>query len=187
MQKCPIARPQLRTTLKVNEHFPVDFVAWACTELGIWTGSFSVYRNDLAGCYRPFSSFFVCLEVAWAGAGSRARVGVYDSDGNGKPNALLVESGELNIQGWGMKQTTIDLTLDKGLYFIAFLCNTYSAYLDACAYFLSPIGGATEFFQPSRWERNYTYGPLPNPFGTPNADLTSTEILGAGLRLAELL
>jgi len=53
MQKCPIARPQLRTTLKVNEHFPVDFVAWACTELGIWTGSFSVYRNDLAGCYEP--------------------------------------------------------------------------------------------------------------------------------------
>jgi len=28
-----------------------------------------VYRNDLAGCYRPFSSFFVCLEVAWARAG----------------------------------------------------------------------------------------------------------------------
>ena len=112
---------------------------------------------------------------------------MYNSDGNCKPNALLVDSGELNIEGYGMKQTTINLTLDKGLYFIAFLCNTYSAYIDVCAYFLSPIGGTAGFFQPGRWERTYTYGALPNPFGTPNTDLTSTEILGHGLRLAELL
>jgi hypothetical protein len=122
-----------------------------------------------------------------AGAGAKARVGVYNSDGNAKPNALLVDSGELSIEGWGMKQTNIDLTLDKGLYFIAFLCNTYSAYIDACAHFLSPLGGATDFFPPGRWERNYAYAALPNPFGTPNTDFTSTEILGAGLRLAELL
>lgn len=128
-----------------------------------------------------------CAAEAAPASGSRARVGVYNSDGDGKPNALLADSGELNIEGYGMKEATINLTLDKGLYFIAFLCNTSSAYLDACSSFLSPLGGATSFFSVGRWERNFAYGPLPNPFGSPNTEILSNEILATGLRLAELL
>jgi hypothetical protein len=70
---------------------------------------------------RTFTKLFVV--VGTASAGNSIQFGIYASDSNNAPAANLVDSGAVSVTAGGVKQITISLTLDPGLYFFAITGN----------------------------------------------------------------
>lgn len=75
------------------------------------------------------------------GGGSVARVGVYDCqddlNGNIYPNRLLVDGGEQDTTGTGVKTSTIALLLEEGrMYWLAYTCGTSAPTISS----IPPVG-----------------------------------------------
>ncbi len=51
---------------------------------------------------------------------STVRLGIYDSDANNQPSTLVLDAGTVAFTGVGNAEITINQTLDKGVYWLAF-------------------------------------------------------------------
>jgi len=132
-------------------------------------------RFDRIGCY-----------VTVEDAGASIRLGVYKSEDPPSyyPSDLILDAGTVDAGTTGYKEITIDLTLDKGFYYLAWISDgapSLRGYWGGN----SPIG-APDPDRPGRqgFLISHTYGALPDPFpsgGTPG----ETRMLA--LRVAELL
>jgi len=124
------------------------------------------------------------MRVLGAGAaGARFRIGVYD-DKDFYPNKLLVDSGELNAESTGDKIADIDLTLDVGRYWVAYLANDGTIDIPFQDHFLMTRYVGVRSFA-CRYEISQTYGALPSTFPS-GATVHSARVYIIRLRVAEV-
>ena len=126
----------------------------------------------------------ITMAVTVGAAGKKARLGIYNSGADGKPLSLLLDAGELAVDGSGVKAITINQSLTKGLYWLACVSDGTPTVRGHYA-FATPYGIHVD------WSGlisgvfvAHTYGTLPDPFGTPIP--TTAEVVYAALRLASL-
>lgn len=104
--------------------------------------------------------------TAGAGAGESGRLGIYESDADGKPGALLLDAGTFSAATTGGKEITISQALSADtLYWLAIVTN------NAFDVALKPFGGrpvlgltslAATVYQ-CAFTDAHTFGALPNP------------------------
>jgi len=125
----------------------------------------------------------ISVRVASATAGAKARLGVYENGPNNYPGKLLLDAGEVDITSTGFKEIPINLVLDRGIYWIAFILSAGDAGFWQTSYCLGPAGYDINSVNPGgfNWEVSQTYGPLPDPF--PSGASIQPYIYGVGLRL----
>ncbi len=103
-------------------------------------------------------------------ATAKARIGIYTSTSstNLYPNALLVDSGELDVATTGLKSATISQALTPGtLYWLACVTGTVAPNLRSLgtAQAIPSLGFDNVFVGPGAgWIVAFTYGALPDPF-----------------------
>jgi len=133
----------------------------------------------------------ISIEVTTGGAGDVCRVGIY-SDSGGTPDALIVDSGEIDCSTTGTKAVTISETLAVGNYWLAILPSTSAAtaeivgtgagnlacqHIGAIMFGLTNMTGSTS--SPVAVKKfPQTYGALPNPFGTPTGHEQEAPFIG---------
>jgi len=121
------------------------------------------------------------------GAGALARVGIYRDNGDFYPGELIQDFGDFDVSTSGGKYATIDLTLDRGLYWIAYNNNDGSAAYRIYRALLVPrlsTPGAIEYPRHA-YEVTQAYGALPSTF--PAGGSTTSWGLLCKLRIAEIL
>ena len=110
---------------------------------------------------------------------------LYDDTGNLYPNRLVQQSDPLDVTAVGLKQTTIDLILAKGAYWLGYFTHVADWNLLRTDYGLCPIGDDLGFAQTCAWWIAATYPTVPDPF--PAGGSTGGFYYGTGLRLLECL
>jgi hypothetical protein len=142
--------------------------------------------------------FWVSEDTTWTrigiecatGSGSsteKIRLGVWANGANNRPGALLLDSGELSLENAGELEATISyLTPANTLVWIGHNCNDTSSLAEVRKAVIARVDsfgwllGAETILEAVRATqnayfaliRNVAYGPLPDPFGTPD-DLTA--------------
>jgi len=135
-----------------------------------WTDSHADYPADqLTASYYPI--FRKCrfdqilIRIGGAGlAGALARLGIY-ADGAFKPGNLLLDAGEVDASTTGIKSLSIDITLDPGRYWLAFITNDGT--IDFLRYRSYPPLWITPDWLDTPvtvYYASYTYGTLPSTF-----------------------
>jgi len=125
----------------------------------------------------------IIFYVAGAGgAGAKVRLGVY-SDENFYPKELLLDAGEVSAESTGRKNISINITLDKGRYWLAAISNDGT--IDWChtSYSLSAFI-RDSIYQFGHVYVDIPYGALPDPFPTGGALGTTAWFIR--LRVAEV-
>jgi hypothetical protein len=70
----------------------------------------------------------IAMEITVAGtAGSKVRLGIYRDNGNNVPGTLLVDAGLINGDSATVQSITINATLNRGIYWLAWVHNAASA------------------------------------------------------------
>ena len=99
------------------------------------------------------------------GAGAGCYVGLYTDNGNFYPATLIVDGGTFDcsaVGGVGIKLANVNVVLEPGLYWLAFLCN------DAAITFTGPENSRQLRMKDSDnsmvWSVAQAYGALPNPY-----------------------
>lgn len=112
-----------QAALGTNGFATFPYVTSHTTGTGLNTGALRA-RPWVVGRSGTLSGLGLVCAVGVATA--KARIGIYDSDANGYPGALLAESGELDCSTSGRKLTTgLSVVLDPAeVYWIAFLGGT---------------------------------------------------------------
>lgn len=73
---------------------------------------------------KPISIDRLALMVNATGTATAARIGIYSNNpANNYPDALIIESGQMDVSTTGLKQATVSATLQPGLYWLAYLAN----------------------------------------------------------------
>jgi len=116
-------------------------------------------------------------------------VGIYNSNQNYYPNALLFSHEFLNVISGAWTETDLDLTLDEGVYWLAFLSDDTGVELYILEQFLHFLGrlepSTHKRFPLGSYYMSLAYQPLPDPFPEgAEEDMVLYDIL---LRLAEVL
>jgi hypothetical protein len=62
--------------------------------------------------------------VSGARAGSFSRIGIYSNSSEGLPSNLLVDAGDLDTSAIGFKESSINLSLNAGWYWLAGISNS---------------------------------------------------------------
>lgn len=129
-------------------------------------------RVDRIGC-----------RVSGAGApGAACRVGIYRDDGNRYPSSLVVDGGPVDCTGTGDLLASVDVWLEPGLYWMAFLCNdaTITFEINEGARSLRLIGNVNAIC----WAVSYAYGALPAAYpggaGVTNGPIPNYRIVSYG-------
>lgn len=105
------------------------------------------------------------INVPGAGAaGAKARVGLYDDDGNCYPNDLLEDGGEVDCTGTGDLLATISQEVEAGLYWVVINTNDSTIDLDCINTVMadSLLGGSDPQYH--GWIKAAAYGALPSTF-----------------------
>lgn len=109
----------------------------------------------------------LAIKVTTLADGKSVRVGIYNNGVNVYPGTLLKDAGTVSVATTGLKEIILDpvLALPKGLYWLAIVSDGTPA-LQGGALTHSPIGNlpSTGIDQYQRWEVNFTYAALPDPF-----------------------
>ena len=115
-------------------------------------------------------------------AAAKVRLGIYSSDSNGLPSALLLDSGELDASGSGDLEATISQALSANtLYWMAFITNSADLVIKLCGWdpgvqavvtFLLGHNGGCSNYVAGAISDTATYGALPDPF--PNVNFAGT-------------
>jgi len=116
----------------------------------------------------------------------KARLGVYAMGLNRYPSSLLLDSGEIAFSSMGWKETTIDLTLKKGFYYVAVNVNHNSIVYRNCGSALKGLG-AMEYTYLGGWRgfvSSSPFGALPDPYTFPASDNAYIPLIG--LKVAEV-
>jgi len=131
-------------------------------------------RFDRIGVHVPFPS---------PNPNARVIVVFYDDTGNLYPRNILAQSNPFDVTSTGNKFTAIDLTCDRGVYWLGYLTNDDEWRLGFTRWILRPIGGDTKQGQMAGWYIAATYPNVPNPF--PNGGDSMEDVVSVALRLAE--
>lgn len=116
----------------------------------------------------------IAIRVTTAGTGTtpRARLGIYDDNGNVFPGNLVLDAGEVNVSATGVKELTIDVTLQGGkLYWLVLVGQDTTSLVVAAtaAGDIFPIVGYESDLSGtplSGWAASQTYGALPATYPT---------------------
>ncbi len=116
----------------------------------------------------------IAIRVTTAGTGTtpRVRLGIYDDNGNVFPNKLVLDAGEVNVSATGVKELTIDVTLQGGkLYWLVLVGQDTTSLVVAAtaAGDVIPILGYESDLSGtplSGWAVTQTYGALPATYPT---------------------
>ncbi len=116
----------------------------------------------------------IAIRVTTAGTGTtpRARLGIYDDSGNVFPNKLVLDAGEVNVSSTGIKELTIDVTLQAGKLYWLVLIGQDTTSLAVAATAIGdvfPIVGYESDLSGtplSGWAVTQTYGALPTTYPT---------------------
>lgn len=157
--------------------------------LGGGTGPlYGTTANRLIGFlfYVPVAQTFnrFALNVTTTGSGA-ARLGMYVDDGSIAPGKLILDAGTVDLSTTGIK--TIDVTLrlsDKKLYWTAFVCNVVAEVrgISVGNTYCCCLANPSDLSGPcNQVYRSFTYGNLPDPFGTP-LTLAAGDVPGVFLR-----
>lgn len=138
---------------------------------------------------RPMTVDRMAVEVTLAGnAGDNARLGIYEDDGTMYPGVLLLDCGEVAVDGVGVVAATISQALSKGVYWLAVLHEAGNAEFRACRPAFNGLGVRdTNFSQPyyGYYKTGVAYGALPDPF-VAGATIWYNPLVISRLRLASL-
>lgn len=132
----------------------------------------------------------IAIQVTSAGAaGTKARLGIYELGTNLYPGALLLDAGEVDVDGTGVLAITIDQALTKGIYFTAVVSDGTPQLRSVIADDLtSPLFGllSTNFnIHHNLWSVAHTYAALPDPF-TAGGSLGRLDPFKVPVRVASL-
>lgn len=134
----------------------------------------------------------IAFEVTTAaGAGGKARVGIYSStsETDPKPAALKVDGGEYNVESTGVKETTISTQLvGPAIYWFCYLCGTSAPTIRGMpAGAVLPLLGMASTFGANLntcVTRSFSYAALPDPFGTPVEATGNVPLIGVRIASA---
>lgn len=109
------------------------------------------------------------IDVVTADAGKSVRLGIYGWN-NGLPGARVLDAGVVSVASTGVKEIVISQALPAGMHALALVCDGAPVLrandLTPTAAFA--IGTATPGTADYRMSRGFTYGALPDPWGTPS-------------------
>lgn len=123
------------------------------------------------------------------GAGSVARVGLYDADSNSLyPTTLLADGGPIATDaGLGFKSSAIAVPVLSGkLYYLAYLCGISAPTVSGLGIDLFPslgLAAAMASFQTGRFAV-FAFGALPTPFPAGAAYTALANLVAVSVRFA---
>jgi hypothetical protein len=125
------------------------------------------------------------ISVSTAGAaGGLARLGIYEAGANGLPGALVQDAGTVTTDTTGVKIITIGRLLQPNLYFLALVADVPATVCHAPAS-VSMVGTSaitSSAVKAAYANRAFTYGALPDPWGTPTAYVNSGPMISMRLQ-----
>lgn len=119
--------------------------------------------------FTPKKMTFDAIGVTVSGAllAGYARLGIYSDDGNGYPNSLVLDAGEISIgvDETGDKTISINVSI-TGLNWLVWLSSLgFAIYGIAATAIIALLGGAYPGSTPyNQYRKVYTYGALPTTF-----------------------
>jgi len=107
-----------------------------------------------------------------AGAGGKARCGIYDSDNSGlglAPRNLLIDGGEFDATVTGLKSTTVSVAMREGeTYWLVFLCGVNAPTVTTFTSGWHVFGRDNTFAaQSALVKTGFAYAALPASFPSP--------------------
>lgn len=133
----------------------------------------------------------LAINVTTLGSGSTPRVGIYADNGNSYPGALVADAGTQSGATTGVKSYTTNLpvTLDPGLYWLAYVTNATAptirtfavASMNPVLGFPSTLGTAANL----GWSVAFTFGALPSTFTAGGAGITAVPIPAVFVRTSQ--
>lgn len=143
-----------------------------CSSAGPTTKTLAANRLYGLPFFVPGSQKFdrIAINVITA-AGTKARLGVYADDGLTTPGRLVLDAGEVDTSTTGVKEIAISLTLSEALFWLAMVATSSSTLVRAptpsvCYSAFLGVSSAMDASYINFFYRAYTYGALPDPFGT---------------------
>lgn len=134
----------------------------------------------------------MAINVTTAGAGGagKARVGIYNDNGNNYPGSLVVDAGEAVTTSTGVKTFTtgMPVTLDPGLYWLTYVhgCSSTAPTMRAFTLAgLNPVLGYASTLPANAqfgWSVAFTYAALPATFTAGGAPITAVPIWAVYVR-----
>ena len=123
------------------------------------------------------------IDVTTADAGKSARLGIYGW-ANGVPAARLLDAGVVSVASTGVKEIAISQVLPAGMYGLALVSDGAPVLRgnDVNPVAAFAIGTATPGVADYRMSRGFTYGALPDPWGTPSYAAASVTLPALYLR-----
>ncbi len=117
------------------------------------------------------------IDVTTADAGKNARLGIYRW-ADGAPTSRVLDAGVVSVGTTGIKEITISQALDAGMYGLALVSDGAPAVrANPVAHMAAyAIGVATPGTADYRMSRSFTYGALPDPWGTPSYAAGSVDV-----------
>jgi hypothetical protein len=128
----------------------------------------------------------IAIYVGAAGAaGTKARLGIYQDDGNCYPSTLVLDAGTVDVDGTGLKVIVIDQQLDKGLYWLAVISNGTPSLWGLNDSYLGIFGGISNIhLHYSAWYKASAYNGLASSF--PAGATEQNHLLNIALRVLSL-
>ncbi len=155
---------------------------------GLDGGSSSEFTNGTIGrlwasplpVSRALTIDRLAVDVTTLQAASLNRLGLYASTADGLPGALLVDGGTVDTSTTGLKEVTVDVAVNPGLYWGAWEYDVASVGLRG-----RPENGSMSLGHPTPGNQPYgilfvahTFGALPDPFGTPGSYFSNSTVKG---------
>jgi len=108
----------------------------------------------------------IAIKVDTAAASTMARLAIYADNGKCYPGALILDAGEVATDTTGVKEIQINVTLDRGLYWLARNHNGQPSITGVSQTTAIQLGidGSLSGRPASALRVNYTYGPMPDPY-----------------------
>ena len=155
--------------------------------------TFAPRANHLYAFYYPvlrrmrFDRIGIHVHTASSTSGAKARLGIYADNGNFYPGKLILDAGEVDLTTTGQKEIEINVVLDRGVYWLAYVSNVSDAYLRMVFGYPTPKGFSLSVA--------YVYGSYVYNLGSYPSSLPDPYPSGAGkgeytwvlLRVAEVL
>ncbi len=137
----------------------------------LWASAFTVPR--------AMSIDRLAIEVTTLQAASLMRLGLYTSKANTEPGDLIVDGGTVDTSTTGVKEATVDVALQPGLYWTVWEQDTASIGLRArgASSGGASLGWSTPGNQPQAiLYVTHTFGALPDPFGAPTGYFAASTV-----------
>ena len=117
----------------------------------------------------------IAIRVSTLSAGN-CRLGIYISNGNAYPTALILDAGEVDTGSTGVKEININQTLQPGLYWLAIVVNATPTViaLAAGSQIVLGIDSSLTGSPYVGWSKVFNYAALPNPYPDEASNITNT-------------